>query len=602
MSNMVEQFTGPVNPVVPSITCSSFRHLQVAAISADACQVIADSFNDALDAYLADTFHGCDMTTATSTATTTATTTSTKTTATTTTVTTDTTTTITTATTTTVTTQTTTTETTATSTTVTTKTTTTLTLPTLPDHLTNPGGTTTAASTAAGVTTPSNAAATTTKVECVGKMLGSVVFNVVGAFLLTDEDKETMGSAALEEASKLILGSNIPTALVCQRTIFGGNRGLQDGLVVELIANTFSSDQANGKAAEAIAANIENNLFNIPVAGSPWPLSAETFVYHGQPFVTTLITTTQNTTDTDGLSQEELDAMARAESSSNRTTLIIACVAVGAVMCIIFVVIVMMEKRSSEGTKLDMYAPGMKMPGASGAMLVNGTSHYGQTNDFGDFGGVSDFLMGLGGAPPGAMGDNMSAGYVDVRPEFRANSPTPTHFFPGADAGPSIMGLGRGGLGGGGQFSQYRMPSQYNAPASRPVSGAWDHAPATRPVSGNWGANPLAGPLGMNRNQHYFPGAGGGAGGAFGMQAANMSPASATLSSPDQTAGASANLVGGGRELTWGQVPEPFIMGSVGEATVADNTGGAWSQSAPHMDNEWTVLGGNKNAAFNDFL
>merc|ERR1711990_1323611 len=147
--------------------------------------------------------------------------------------------------------------------------------------------------------------------------------------------------------------------------------------------------------------------------------------------------------------------------------------------------------------------------------------------------------MGLGGAPPGAMGDNMSAGYVDVRPEFRANSPAPTHFFPGADAGPSIMGLGRGGLGGGGQFSQYRMPSQYNAPASRPVSG-------------NWEGNPLAGPLGMNRNQHYFPDAGGGAGGALGMQAANMSPASATLSSPDQTAGASANLVGGGRELTWG--------------------------------------------------
>lgn len=394
------------------------------------------------------------------------------------------------------------------------------------------------------------------------------MFNVVGAFMLTAEQHNEMGENAKSEASRLILGANIPTAIVCQRSLFGGNRGLPDGLVVELVANTFSSDQANDKASELVEETVRNNLFNIPVAGSPWPLTAENFVYEGQPFITTMTTTTVNVSTVDPAdAAAEQAALDEAEERENRTTLIIACVSVAAVLCIIFAGIVMMEKRASEGTSLDLYSPGMQGNG----MLVNGASNYAKANDFGDFGGVSDFLMGMGKNP---APDAMSAGYVDVRPEFRANSPAPTHFFPGSsgfDAGPSAMSLvGLGGGGGGMGGSQYRPASQfsqYRLPQARPTSPG----------------------VATNRSSHYFPAADF-TGGMFG----NTSPGHNLRTPPGLSPG------GDGVGVAWGQVPEPFIMGDIGQATAVSNNG-AWSQSV-QPESEWTVLGANRNAAFNDMM
>eukprot|EP00729_Bicosta_minor_P001933 gene1933-17315_t len=440
--------------------------------------------------------------------------------------------------------------------------------------LTNPSGTTAApvatnpGDTTTTTTTDPLAPTTASKGECAGKLLGSVVFNVVGAFMLTAEQHNEMGENAKSEASRLILGANIPTAIVCQRSLFGGNRGLPDGLVVELVANTFSSDQANDKASELVEETVRNNLFNIPVAGSPWPLTAENFVYEGQPFITTMTTTTVNVSTVDPAdAAAEQAALDEAEERENRTTLIIACVSVAAVLCIIFAGIVMMEKRASEGTSLDLYSPGMQGNG----MLVNGASNYAKANDFGDFGGVSDFLMGMGKNP---APDAMSAGYVDVRPEFRANSPAPTHFFPGSsgfDAGPSAMSLvGLGGGGGGMGGSQYRPASQfsqYRLPQARPTSPG----------------------VATNRSSHYFPAADF-TGGMFG----NTSPGHNLRTPPGLSPG------GDGVGVAWGQVPEPFIMGDIGQATAVSNNG-AWSQSV-QPESEWTVLGANRNAAFNDMM
>lgn len=635
LSTMLAEFTGPVRPLEPAITCASFRHLQVAAAKREECEVFADAYNDAFEGYQEGDFIGCDMTTATTTATTTLTTTSTKstttttltvttTTATTTTTTVPTTTTYTgtTKTTTTKTTITTVTSTTVTSTTVTATTGTTTTTvstvtttsatgttvssttvttttpkpaPTLPNALTNPGGTTTkAAATNPGDTTTAvdPAAPTTTSTgNCLGKLLGSVVFNVVGAFLLTASQLNEMGENAKDEAARLVLGANIPTGIVCQRSLFGGNRGLPDGLVVELVANTFSSDQANDKASELVDTTIRNKLFNIPVAGSPWPLVAENFVYEGQPFITTLTTTTVNITTVDpNVAAAEQTARDEAAARSSRTTLIIACVSVAAVLCFLFVGIVMMEKKASEGTQLDLYSTGAQ--GGNGMLVNPMQGNYGKPNDLGDFGGVSNFLLGMGENP-----DAMSMGYVDVRPEFRPGSAT--HFFPpggsGFDTGPNVLGLAGPGGGGGGGGSHYRQPggnngggsqfSQYRVPQGRNPGGAGP---------GGMMQNSLA----MNRSEHYFP-ATDFTGGMF-AGGGNMTAVSPTFSSPGENLRTPPGLSPGGGGMTWGAVPEPFIMGNVAQANAASNNG-AWSQTV-QPENEWTVLGGNRNAAFNSFM
>ena len=113
-------------------------------------------------------------------------------------------------------------------------------------------------------------------------------------------------------------------------------------------------------------------------------------------------------------------------------------------------------------------------------------------------------------------------------------------------------------------------------------------------------------PVAMNRSEHYFPAADFGGGMTMGGMGGNinMNPVSPTFSSPGDHLRTPPGLSpgGGGGGMSWGAVPEPFIMGDVGHASAVSNNG-AWSQSANvQPENEWTVLGANRNAAFNDFM
>jgi hypothetical protein len=76
LTNVVREFSGPLNGMEPVITCASFTQLQVAATSLQECTKVAEVINAVFDAYLEGTFINCEVTTQTTTASTTVTSTS----------------------------------------------------------------------------------------------------------------------------------------------------------------------------------------------------------------------------------------------------------------------------------------------------------------------------------------------------------------------------------------------------------------------------------------------------------------------------------------------------------------------------------------------
>jgi hypothetical protein len=443
---------------------------------------------------------------------------------------------------------------------------------------------------------------TTTSSNCVGKLLGTVVFDVVGAFLLTDDQLVQMGEAAKATASQLLLGANIATSILCQRTVFAGERGLTDGIAIELVANTFSSDGANAQASVLLQQRIEQDAFAIPVEGSPFPLIAGGYVKDGEPFITTLTTTTVNATTDDDVEVTALllaEAERAADKKRNKNTLIIACAGVGALMCLIFMIIVMAEKKQTESTHLDIHSHGNPMSKHS-SILVNGGGAYGMPEDkrgsggmgFGDdFGGVAQHLMGMGGAGGfgGAFG-GMDSSYFDVRPGAKTPAPgfgkdrfngNGTNYHPSG--------------GGGGIYGQsQQLGGNYQHPASPTQAGGGQfshYLPAQSIGPGFLSNNAFADMEGQLQAPMSFGGQGGGmfgGGGGFGFMQGGSPPAPAnnqrTVGWQDQQEG----------YIGVGGMESPQVMQGMGMGMglgLGMGGGGGWSQhpDEPQGD-EWTVL------------